>query len=180
MRYPERLNEFPKALNLLNRKAETGPRVPDSYQVLFTFYNSWLPFSQSWTTTPGLWVNKGPKKPKRQSSGRQERSAGERKQPRDDPLPSTHAICFDLTLSVFKWVLIPKYLHSPGRLSTMASFWSKKLQKLGDVQQPQMESRSWGGVGKGTPNLQTSVSPFSCTDGERAPSLSCMIKATAN
>lgn len=47
----------------------------------------------------------------------------------------------------------------------MASLFSQKLQNLGDVQQLQMESRSWGGG----QICKTDASLFSHSDGESVP-----------
>lgn len=123
MRHPERFNELPKGLNLVNRRAKTRPRFSHSKSSLFTFCNSWLPFSRSRTSELG---NKGTQETslggRRGWQGRRNNQGG--------PLPKAHPICFDLTLNVFKWVLIPKHLHSPGRLNIITSFLSQKLQKL--------------------------------------------------
>lgn len=174
MRYPYRFNEFPKALNLVNRTAEIGPRFLDSYQGVFHFPELLAALFRI-LNNPRAGMNEGPKEPEGQSWEAGEIDRGEEAAPGCSPFKSTsYLLWFD---SVFKWVLIAKYLHSPGTLNIMASFLSQTLQKLKDIQEPQMESRSWAGVGKGGPNLQTSVSLCSCSDGESLPCPSSMIKS---
>lgn len=88
---------FSKALNLVNRTAETGPRFLDSYQGVFHFPELLAAVLRIWNS-PRAGVNKGLKESERQSSGRQERLTGEKKQPQDIPLSRVHPVYFDLTL----------------------------------------------------------------------------------
>lgn len=86
MRPPERLNEPPKALNLVTRGTETGHRFPDSSSNAFTFYSPWRP-------SPGLHNNRSGVSERENmgiqetGTGRQEGLSGGKKQPQDDPLP---------------------------------------------------------------------------------------------